>query len=245
MLIPGIVSATFKNLSIDDVIAIACRNKLSAIEWSENHHIEIGNTAQASGVKAKCLDAGISIASYGSYYRLGKAMDFQPSLENAIALGTDRIRIWAGDKPSSAVSEAEYEALVTEAKQISASAAEYGIKVCLEWHKNTLTDRNHSGLKFLRDVDCSNFRTFWQPSPEMDVKERCEGIRMVSKYIENIHVYYWDETGRRPLSEGESDWKEYMKLFGPEEHYALLEFVKDNTEEQFASDAAAFLSWLK
>ncbi len=244
MLIPGIVSATFKNLSIDDVIAITRRNKLKAIEWSENHHIELGNTMQASAVKEKCLDVGVSIASYGSYYRLGKGMDFRKSLDNAIAIGSERIRIWAGDKPSSAVADDEYELLVKEAQQISAIAADNGIMVCLEWHKNTLTDRNQSGLKFLNDVDCSNFRTFWQPSPEMDVEERCEGIKMVSKFIENIHVYYWDNTGRRPLSEGESDWKRYMKLFGPDDHYALLEFVKDNTIVQFSSDASAFLSWL-
>lgn len=40
MLVPGIVSATFKTESVDYVIDIAVKNRLSAVEWSENHHIK-------------------------------------------------------------------------------------------------------------------------------------------------------------------------------------------------------------
>ncbi len=245
MLKIGIVSATFKNLPIDEVLSIAVRNNLKAIEWSENHHIELGNLKMAETVRKKTEDAGLVVASYGSYFRLGQDMDFIPSLENAKAIGTDKIRIWAGAKASEVVEEGEYEALVKEAKSVSSIAANEGIKVCLEWHKNTLTDRNESGLRFLEDVGSPYFRTFWQPSPEMDVPTRVSGIDMINPYLENIHVYYWDETGRRPLAEGKEEWEKYIEHFGTKDHYALLEFVKDNTVEQFESDAAAFSSWIK
>lgn len=245
MLKIGIVSATFKNLSIDDVLSIAVKNNLEAIEWSENHHIEFGNVKMAEEVRKKTEAAGLVVASYGSYYRLGQNMDFMPSLKNAKAMGTDKIRIWAGAKASKDVEDVEYEELVKEAKEAARIAGAEGVKVCLEWHKNTLTDRNESGLRFLEDVDSPYFRTFWQPSPEMDVPTRVKGIDMINPYLENIHVYYWDETGRRPLSEGKEDWKKYIEHFGSKDHYALLEFVKDNTVEQFESDAAVFSDWIK
>ena len=245
MLIPGIVSATFKELSIDDVLKITEDTDLKAIEWSENHHIKLGNLEQARTTYQKTKDLGLEIASYGSYFRLGKEMDFLPSLKNAVAMNAPFIRIWAGDKPSASVGSDEYKKIVEEAKLISRMAEDEAIVVSLEWHRNTLTDRNESALKFLEDVDSPFFRTFWQPSPEMDVVTRCKGLEMVSRYIENIHVYYWDESGRRPLKEGQEDWKSYMKLFDDRKHYALLEFVKDNSVEQFKEDSEIFLKWIK
>jgi len=241
MLIPGLVSATFKKLNPDDVLRIASSCSLKAIEWSENHHIPLGDVAFSKEIKEKTLDGGLKIASYGSYYKLGTGMDFRPSLGNAIAMGAKVIRVWAGTKPSKDVLPEEYRQIVEEAKEISHMAGSEGVKVALEWHRNTLTDRNDSALRFLSDVGSDYFKAFWQPSPEMDVRTRKDGLRKVVPYLENIHVYYWDESGRRPLSEGISDWWEYLSVLDGRDHYALLEFVMGDSEEQFRRDAKTLL----
>lgn len=244
MLRAGLVSATFKKHPADEVIVLAGSAGLSGIEWSENHHLEKGNTAMAREIRLRSLDAGLAVASYGSYYRLGQHMDFRPSMESAVALGAPYIRIWAGTKPSSQVGADEFDHLVREAKDAAHLAQDNGMVVALEWHKNTLTDTNESGLRLLQAVDSPAFKTFWQPTQALSVPQRCQGLEMVGAYLANIHVYYWDASGRRPLSEGEPDWKQYFsKIKG--DHWALLEFVKGDTVGQFHEDARTLLGWVK
>ena len=43
MIVPGIVSATFKTKSVEDVLSITKKAGLAAIEWSENHHLPKGD----------------------------------------------------------------------------------------------------------------------------------------------------------------------------------------------------------
>ena len=244
MLRPGIVSATFKKHPISEVISLARGAGLEGIEWSENHHLEKGDLFQAKEVRAMSLDSGLEIASYGSYYRLGQHMDFRPSLASAVALGAPYVRIWAGTKASAKVGEDEFDNLVREAKDVARMAQDQGVVVALEWHRNTYTDRNERALRLLEAVSSPAFKTFWQPSPEMTVPERCKGLEMVASFLANLHVYYWDATGRRPLSEGKQDWAAYAaRVHG--DHWALLEFVKGDSVEQFSDDAKTLLGWLK
>lgn len=244
MLIPGIVSVTFKTLSIQEVISLAVANELKAIEWSENHHIELNNTAQAALVGQLTCDNGLQVASYGSYFKLGKSSDIIPHLENAKAMKAPYMRIWAYDKPSFEVSIKEYNAIVAEAKDVSNIAQDYGIPLTLEWHRNTLTDTNESGVKLLRDVDSPYFKTFWQPTMALSVEQRVEGIKLVEPYLTNLHVYYWSKDGREELKDGKDYWQQYLKAVDDKNHYALLEFVKNDSVEQFEKDASVLKHWV-
>ena len=241
MLKPGVVSATFKNRPYQEVVSLALSSGLSAIEWSETHHVPLDNITLVKEIGNYTRSSGLSISSYGSYYRLGERQDFHLHLKNAETLGADRIRIWAGTKPSNEVGKDEYKALVNEAKELSKIARNSGIKVCLEWHKNTLTDTNSTGYQFLKDVDEDNFRTFWQPTQALSIKERKAGLALISPYLEVLHIYHWSEEGRRPFKEGIPFWKEYLTSLDIKnnDYYALLEFVKDDKSEQFKEDAEA------
>ena len=96
--IPGLVSVTFKTKSADDIVEL-CRNAgLETIEWSEGWHIPEDDPVEAERIGILTRDSGLSVAEYGSYYKLGKGMDFRKRIVNARALGTDTIRIWAGDR---------------------------------------------------------------------------------------------------------------------------------------------------
>lgn len=241
----GIVSVTFKNLSVEAVIDLAVKAGLSGIEWSEGHHVPAEDTAEAARIGALTAISGLRTVEYGSYYKLGEGMDFRPRMLNAAALGTRTIRIWGGVKPSAELAADERATLVREAQRIADEASAMGMDIVIEWHRNTVTDTNESGLSFLEEVGRDNFRTLWQPSMAMDEEERKRGIRMLGKRIANLHVFHWDASGRRPLSEGKEEWKGYTKALCDDfSGYALMEFVKDDAPEQFLEDAAALSSWL-
>jgi len=245
MLVPGIVSFTFKNFSIDEILEVTAACGLKAVEWSENHHIECGNTEQARETARKTRELGLEVAAYSSYYRLGKGMDIRPSLENALAMEAPIVRIWAGSQPSADLSEGEREALTEELRTAVGYAREAGIPLGLEWHKNTLTDENASGLRLIKDIDSPFLRTFWQQTKALSIDERAEGLKDIMPYLENLHVYWWDESGRRPLREGRDIWKtRYLPLIDNRKHYALIENIMNDSVEQFKEDAAELISWI-
>ena len=246
MIVPGIVSATFKTRSVEEVLSITSRAGLKAIEWSENHHIAKGDIKEAERVRALTEESGLEIAGYGSYFRLGKDMDIVPSIETALALGTKNVRIWAGEKPSSSLESEERSALLSELRDVVVKAAEYGVVLNTEWHKNTLTDENQSGLDMLSSLSCPNLRTLWQPTQALTFPERVAGLEMILPYLSYFHVYYWDESGRRPLEEGRKHWEKYFSLIGEEKKcFALLEFTMGDSVEQFEKDAATLLRLLQ
>lgn len=247
MLIPGIVSATFKKESPAFVMEAAKEAGLQAIEWSENWHVALGDTQAAADLYRRTVEAGFQIAAYGSYYKLGTEERpqerFELSLRNAQALHAPLVRIWAGTKASCDVTEIERGALADEARQAAEAAEKVGIKVALEWHKNTLTDTNESAERFLADVNHSNLYCLWQPTQALSMQQRTAGLDMLENRgkLLNLHVYYWENDGRHPFSEGVNAWRTYLSHINrAEDRFALMEFVKGDTKEQLIEDAKCF-----
>lgn len=249
-IVPGMVSATFRDKPADEIIRLCTQNGLRAVEWSENAHVMPDDPAQAADLLSRTKAAGLAVAAYGSYYRLGEQVDaeavFRRSLVSAVALDAPLIRVWAGTKPSVEADDAYRVAIAAEAAVIAGMAAAEGIRVAFEWHKNTLTDENETAIALLAQANHPNLCCLWQPTVALSEGQRIEGIRMLGKRLANFHVYYWPDGKRAPLASGEAQWLAY---FGAAElegvRYALLEFVKDNAEEQLAADAAALLGFLK
>lgn len=239
--IPGVVSATFRDKPAADLIRLAVENHLEAIEWSENAHVQPGDPEGAAALRQQTLDAGLAIAAYGSYYRVGEygadaEATFARSLASAAALGADVIRVWAGVKASAEADEDYRRQVAEDAHMIAAMAAQKGIRIAFEWHKNTLTDTNESAMRLLQDAHHDNLYCLWQPTVALSPAQRVEGVRRLGRRLINYHVYSWPDGKRGALNAAE--WKLYLDAatYGGS-HYALLEFVRDNTEEQFASDA--------
>lgn len=254
MIIPGMVSATFRDQSPEHIIELCSQAGLKAIEWSENAHILPNDPSGAKILGEKTRSAGLKVAAYGSYYRLGEQEKerinetFKASLISAKAVDAPLIRIWGGKLPSQDVDDENRKRLAEEARMISELAKEQQIKVALEWHKNTITDTNESAEQFLKEVESDNLYCLWQPTVALNMRERCAGLEMLRKEgkLLNIHVYYWLDGVRRPLSEGLGEWKQYLSQVDPcQERFGLLEFVMGNTEEQFLEDARAWIRFLQ
>ncbi len=246
MLIPGIVSVTFKTLDFSSIIFLASKSQLEAIEWSEGWHVECGNEKVADEIGRRTRESGLAVAAFGSYYKLGKKMDFMSRLKTSLALGADTLRIWIGERPSCEIYASKRHDMVKEARLIADIAADHGVVIACEWHRNTLTDTNESGLAFLEEVDRKNFRTLWQPSPDMCIKKRKEGLEKLGKRLVNFHVYQWNQLERLPLSKGKDEWISYFSIPDPLiRRYALLEFVQNDSIKQFHEDARCLKEMLE
>jgi sugar phosphate isomerase/epimerase len=252
MLRSGLVSITFRSLSVAEVVDLARTTGIDGIEWGGDVHVPPGDMQRAREVKHMTEDAGLSVSAYGSYYRLRRDADeehpFEAVLASAVALGAPTIRVWAGNQPSAAVDTAERARIVEQSRRVADMAAAPGISIAYEYHSNTLTDTLASALDLLQTVDHPNIRTFWQPPNGMPPAESRAGLDAVAEWVSNIHCFHWWPTSkeRHPLAAGEANWSLYLEKIAalPGDRFVSVEFVKDDAPAQFLEDAATLKRWL-
>lgn len=249
MIIPGLVSITFRNLTVEEIVDLVVKSELKSIEWGGDVHVPHGDFATAERVADLTERAGLTTAAYGSYYRVGaspaEGLSFQTVLDTAAALNVSTIRVWAGNKGSRQADQARWDAVVSESRQIADLAAAKNVTVAYEFHRNTLTDEPESAKRLLDDVDRDNMLSYWQPPIGADEAACLDGLKLILPKLANLHVYKWVEIGKeldkRPLAEGADEWSRYIQLAAKtgSDHHAMLEFVRDQSTDQFKQDAAA------
>ncbi len=252
MFIPGLCSITFRALSAEEVVRLAGSSAVRAIEWGGDIHVPHGEIGRATDVRKMTEDAGLSVASYGSYYRVGEetSLPFSAVLKTALALGARVIRVWAGRQGSAQADAAAWKTVVEESRRIASEAEREGIVVAYEYHGNTLTDTRQSAVRLLRDVGHPAMKTYWQPFSHLSVEENLLGLRDILPYLVNIHAFWWTirdgTTAREPISAGAEAWKRYLREAAAtgRNHHILLEFVAGDEPEAFLRDAQTLSSWL-
>lgn len=257
----GLCSVSFPRLNALDVVELTAEAGLEGIEWAGNAHVLPGKLKLASNVRKMTEEAGLEISSYGSYWKVvdtaGKPQDFTPVLESALALGTKTIRIWGGHKPSDVVTRQERAAIIDEIFQALEKCSTYGIRLALEFHANTISDSNTATADLLDEIQHPNLFTYWQPIYWLSDPAYClDGLNHFSNRVLNLHVFHWlfnpgagswsESTNRRPLSEGSKDWATYLNVsLNPDhDHWALMEFVRNDEPRQFFEDASILKQWL-
>ena len=245
LLQPGLVSISFRNLSPEALLEEVASAGLKGIEWGGDVHVPHGDVQRAEQVKDTSENAGIEVAAYGSYYRLGETEDnpeFQAVLDSALALGAPSIRVWAGRTGSADADEAIWQRVIDDANRICDLAEAQQIRICLEYHGGTLTDSIESSTRLLSEVPHPNLDTLWQP-PNGKADEHCEkSLLGILDRVSNLHVFHWGPGGwsdRFALAEGIGRWKRFFELAQtkPKPRWALMEFVKNDSLEQFHEDA--------
>lgn len=246
MIIPGLTSITFRSLTAEQIIKQVSQAGLSAIEWGGDMHAPHGDTKLAAQIRRQTQEAGLELPSYGAYYRAGETdgPDFDAVMDSAQALGVSTIRVWAGKRPSAQADEHYRKTVVDDLVRIADLAAAAGLVVATEYHANTLTDSIESARQLLDEADHPGLLTYWQP-PNGATREHClQSLESVLDKLANIHVFHWTATpdgiDRRPLKEGADAWTAYFQTAARTErkHYALMEFVRDESPDQFTEDAA-------
>ncbi len=248
MIYSGLVSVSFRKLSVEDIVKLCEKAGIAAVEWGGDVHVPHGKHMLASGVAAICRDSGIECPSYGSYYKAAEKGNSNPEfsavLDSAQALSASTIRVWAGTKGSAEATPDYYQKVADDINRIAAESREHGVSISLEYHGNTLTDTPASVKKLCNLLD-SDIKLYWQPLISLPHDEQTKGLKELGTRLSNIHVYRWENSHggilRKPLAEGESDWKDFLAqangMKNKKRRYALLEFFKDDSPEQFIEDA--------
>lgn len=254
MITSGLVSITFRKLAPFEIVKLVLKAGLEAIEWGGDVHVPHGNLEKARDVRKLTADADLSVAAYGSYYRVGvseaEGLSFEKVLETAATLEAPTIRVWAGNQGSQDTRPELRQTIIEESRRIAEIAAGEGISVSFEYHKNTLTDTNASAQQLLGEIRHRNVRTYWQPPIGASIEYCLEGLRGVLPYLTNIHVFHWlaknGEIEQRPLAEAAQPWKRYLDVIdhSGREHYSMIEFIMGDSPNQLFMDAAALKSWL-
>ena len=252
VILPGLVSITFRKLSVEEIVAAVRETGLVGIEWGGDVHVPHGDLVTARRTRELTMQAGLQVAAYGSYYRVGRSesegLAFERVLETAIELGATTIRVWPGTAGSAATDEEGRWKIVRELQRIAGLAAKAGVSISLEYHGGTLTDTDASASQLLVEVDHANVFTCWQPHVGADPAEALRGLQQVQSRLSNLHVFHWGAkpNDRRPLAEGDGAWSQYFaaaQAVGGD-RFALLEFVREDSLEALTEDAATLVRWL-
>ena len=251
MLIPGLVSITFRQLTPEEIIALVARAGGKAIEWGGDVHVPHGDVATAEKVGKLTREAGLAISAYGSYYRTAVSeadgLAFDDVLASAVALGAPIIRVWAGNKGSAEADAAYRQAVIEDSRRIGDMAAAKGIKIAYEYHGNTLTDVDESALELLAEINHPNVGTFWQPHNEDDDPTRMAGLKAIIDQVVNAHVFFWENYQTRfALADGKDMWLPYLKELAAtgRDHYLCVEFVQNDEPENYVRDAKTLQEWI-
>jgi len=250
----GLVSVTFRKLTAREIITLVAQAGLDGIEWGGDVHVPHGQIETAREVARATSEAGLGVAAYGSYYRCAESepqgLAFDTVLDTAAALGAPTVRVWTG-KSGSRDADPDYRRrIVDDLTRIASLSEQRGMTVSCEYHSGTLTDTDESAQKLMREVGHPNLRLYWQPplgqSPEYNVS----GLQAILPVLTHLHVFHWVLAGeardQRPLAEGADVWARYFEQvrFSKREHWALIEFVRGESTQQFLDDAAALKTWV-
>ena len=241
MLKSGLVSITFRNKTVKEICELCEKAHLSAIEWGGDIHVPPkGNKAKETLEMTR--DHGLSVSSYGSYFRLGEGLDaFQYNLDEALKLESPIIRIWGGKKDSKDFTEDERKYAVDELMRASEIAHGAGVQVALEYHPFSLTDDRKSVKMLLKETEGERYSPmfYWQPRWDWGEEESLKALGEVQSRLSHVHIFKWEHTEnaiiRKPLEEGASLIKRAMNT--KKDGYMLIEFVKDDLDEMLLKDA--------
>lgn len=239
----GLTSITFRTLSPQSIVQLCVEAGLETIEWGGDVHVPHGDVETAYRVRALTEEAGLTVSSYGSYYRAGRTdgeenPDPQAVVDTAVALHAPIIRIWAGDRASAKISTKRFDAVVRDCRVICELAAQQGLLVAAECHPHTLTDDYESTMRLLNAVAHPSFKLYWQPNQNKDIDYDMHAIHALQEHIVMVHTFFWSRNGRRmPLEKGWAQWLTYCDAVGIAPRAFLLEFMPHDDPAELMREA--------
>ncbi len=246
MIRTGLCSVTFRKLAPSAIVVLAKRGQLDAIEWGGDVHVPHGDVKAARTIRRMMCDEGLEIPSYGSYYRMGQAQErFEDVVSSALILGAPVIRVWAGTIGSPQATGATWGSVIEDSRRCAAMAQSEGLRIAFEYHGNTLTDTDEAAIRLLTDVNHPAVNCYWQMRDStMSLSEHLDSLRSILPWLEHVHVQATRDGQRVPLETQAGTWQRILGVAAStgRDHTTRLEFVRDDSPEQFLADAAMLRS---
>lgn len=233
----GMTSVTFRNKSAEEIIALCKECFIECIEWGGDVHVPPGDFKNAERIGELTRNAGMSVSSYGSYFKVGtdSLRDFENVLETAKMLKAPVIRVWCGEKGSENTDDETFGLYVEQLKTMCELSKQESMIIACEFHNKTYNDTAKSALKLLKEVGCANFKTYWQTLcyNETDLVN----LKELQENIVNLHVFSWNKNGKRyPLKKKFKMWQNYIEASRIIKANYIIEFVKNDSEKHFKKD---------
>ena len=240
----GLVSVTYRRLSADVLVRLARDAGLACIEWGSDIHVPESDPDGARRTGEATRAAGLSVSSYGTYYRLGQGQNFSAYLTAAEALGAPLLRLWAGTRGSRETDAAARSAWIKDGIVAAEAAAAKGLQVAFEYHPGTLTDETDSAVSLMREINHPAAGLYWQPDFRKPKEELLRGLETALPWLRNIHVFSWLPDGTRlPLADRGELWVELLRhVPQPDRIRLLLEFVPGDDPSVLAREASTLRS---
>ncbi len=237
----GLCSVTFRDMPVDEVIAVCRRCGLEGIEWGGDVHLQAdGKREDILELKEKCRAAGIATPGYGSYFDVLEhgPEQFGPVLEAAGLIGADTIRVWPGWVRPERVTEEQYGKMVETSRDIAGQAAERGIRVAYEFHDNTCTEGGDNALKLLGQVNHANMLTYYQLIRPTETEWNLANLDAVYGRLAYVHVQANDDVDNFPLEDFREVWEGIIGRLRERDYegWLLFEFNRDNSVQQLELD---------
>jgi sugar phosphate isomerase/epimerase len=252
-LVPGLCSISFRALGADEVLALAEKGGLEAIEWGADVHAPPADLRTLRELAARCGDAGISCPSYGTYFFAGRTptQEIGPLLDGALALGARTVRVWAAMGVVPGAPDEEREPVVDALREVAAAAERRDLDTGIEFHPGTLTQTAASTLELLRDAGSPRLLSYWQPEAGAVPERSLAELDAVLPSLAHLHVFSWDPDpqSRRPLDHLDVMWRAALRraagaTTGTVPRCAYLEYLPDDDPAALVRDAGVLRRWI-
>lgn len=245
----GLCSVTLRALSAAQVAQCAQEAGLRRIEWGADVHAPAVDPVRLAQVRELSADSNLVVCSYGSYWSAGchSFDDARAAIRGARLLGTDRVRIWAGDTGSADADPETWERTTSAVRRAAAEAEDQGCSLAFEFHEGTLTDSHRSALELLERVARPNVSMYWQPPEDMPAEQAVEGLEALLDVVTAVHVFScWPGSTRLAIADRGDLWRAALEVVATRgaDIDLLLEFVPDDDPALLAREAATVRDWI-
>lgn len=241
----GLCTISATERPVEEVVELASEVGYDGVEIWGRDHVGDGSEPVCTRIVETATEHGIDIAAYGSYLRCGtEAFDDELEHELAVAdrLGTETIRVWAGNQEYDDRDDEHWERVVADLRRVTDRAADYEIEVTVEKHDNTVTNCLEGAKALIEAIGDERCGLNYQPGfsiPAAELEREAEALAPLSN---QLHLQTTRErTGRDRVALAES-YYDLAAILNPFlEHgfdgYANVEFVSDERPYREAIEA--------
>lgn len=255
----GLCTIAFSDRPLDEVIELAARAGCDGVEpWGKPDHLPLTRTDdEVKAIRDKIGSLGMEVSHYGSYVRLGDGQDAEAKnaeMDRAIAitrlLGTDIARIWAGTKDSELLGEEDWKLMVDDGKRFCARAEEAGVKLAMEMHGKSVTNRADAAVELVHRVGSPALKLNYQALFDKDHEDYYERATKAGPYVVMCHAQNYKPGGEEIMTliqDGDLDYNkvwDILKGFGFKGYFEV-EFVVGKTFEEKVASLQKDVDFLK